>query len=94
MKRFRIAAVMLLAAFAITLAGESALGLPPQAQKGFQQAQGKVPAQGQAGLGKAAAGAANGGQGLQQAQGKVPAQGQAGLTKAGQGAANGGQGSQ
>ena len=81
MHRFRIAAVMLVAAIAVTLAGESALGVPPQGK-------GKVPAQGQAGLAKAAAGAANGGQGLQQAQGKVPAQGQAGLAKAA-GAGNG-----
>lgn len=56
MKKFRIVAVMLVAALAVTLAGESALGSPPQA-KG--KALEKIPAKAQTGLAKAA-GAANG----------------------------------
>ncbi len=91
MSKFRIVFVLLAAAFAISLAGETANALPPQAQRGIGMAQGKVPTQGQAGLAKAGLGQANGGQGLQQAGGNAPTQGQVGLAKAGQGSANGGQ---
>ncbi len=79
MKKFRIAAVMLVAALAITLAGESALGLPPQA-KGKVNVPEKALLKAQPGLDKATAGAANG---------KVPDQGKAGLGKAAAGAGNG-----
>lgn len=87
MHKFRALMVMSAAAFAVTILGQSAVGLPPQAAKG--QAKAQVPAQGQAGLLKAGQGSANGTQGLQKAGGLVPAQVQPGLAKASQGAANG-----
>ncbi len=81
MKKFRIAAVMLVAALAITLAGESALGLPPQAKgKALENIPTKALTKAQAGLDKATAGASNG---------KVPDQGKPGLTKAAAGSTNG-----
>ena len=89
MRKFRAFLVMLFATLAVTIAGQTAVGLPPQAAKGQMKAQAQVPPQGQAGLLKAAQGPMNGSQGLTRAGGLVPTQGQSGLAKAAQGSSNG-----